>query len=435
MKAEVRNNHLYWDGCDTVELAKQYGTPLYVLSETAVVEECRALQQDFIQKYERVRVAYASKAFNTLAMLKLVEREGLCIDVVSGGELYTAIQADFPAEHIEFNGNNKSIEELEMAIDYGVGRIIVDGIQEIELLRALCREKGKTVNVMFRITPEVNVSTHEFISTGQKDSKFGIPLDRDILFPVIEEALEAPEINFYGIHFHIGSQLEDNATHIAAAKVALNLVLEIKERFGYMVKELNYGGGFGVTYTQADNRQSYAYFLDPLMELTEAFCQEHDLTRPEIVIEPGRSLVAEAGISLHTIGMIKDLPGIRKYASIDGGMTDNIRPGLYQAKYEGVLANKAGEVPTETVTISGKACESTDILVKDIEVPSIETGDIFATYTTGAYGYSMASNYNKLQIPAVVLVKDGQSEVIVERQTYDQIIQNERIPAFWSEGK
>lgn len=425
---EIKNNHLYWDGCDTVTLAKEFGTPLYVISENAVVKECQALQASFIQKYENVRVAYASKAFNTLAMLKIVEREGLGVDVVSGGELYTAIQANFPVEHIEFNGNNKSFEELEMAIDYGVGRIIVDGIQEIDWIRAICREKGKVANVLFRITPEVNVSTHEFISTGQKDSKFGIPLDEEILFPVIEEAIAAPEINLYGIHFHIGSQLEDNSTHLAAARVALGLVLEIKNRLNYEVQELNYGGGFGVTYTKEDNRQPYSYFLDPLMELTESFCQENQISRPAIVIEPGRSIVAEAGISLHSIGTIKDLPGIRKYASIDGGMTDNIRPGLYQAKYEGMLANKAEDALTETVTISGKACESTDILVKDIEVPTIETGDIFATFATGAYGYSMASNYNKLQIPAVVLVKDGQAEVIVERQSYEQIIQNERIP-------
>lgn len=428
MIKEVKNNHLFWDGCDTVELAKTYGTPLYVISETAVVNECQAFQQSFIQKYENVRVAYASKAFNTLAMLKIIEREGLCLDVVSGGELFTAIKADFPAEHIEFNGNNKSIEELEMAIDYGVGRIIVDGIQEIELIRAICREKDTTANILFRITPEVNVSTHEFISTGQKDSKFGIPLDEEILFPVIQQAIDAPEINFYGIHFHIGSQLSDNSTHLAAARVALGLILEINQRFDYTVKELNYGGGFGVTYTKDDIRQPYSYFLDPLMALTESFCREHGLTRPVIVIEPGRSVVAEAGISLHTIGAIKDLPGIRKYASIDGGMTDNIRPGLYQAQYEGILANKAEETATETVTISGKACESTDILVKDIQVPTIESGDIFATFATGAYGYAMASNYNKLPIPAVVLVKEGQADVIVARQSYEQIIQNERIP-------
>lgn len=422
------SEHFIFDGCDTVELAQTYGTPLYVFSETKIIEACQELQRDFIQKYENVRVAYASKAFNTLAMLRLVEKEGLCLDVVSGGELYTAIEAKFEAEKIEFNGNNKSIEELEMALEYGVGRIIVDGLQELQLIQAICKEKQTTANVLFRITPEISVHTHEYISTGQKDSKFGIPLDEAILLPLIKEAIDAPEIEFYGIHFHIGSQLAENQTHLAAAKVALDLVKTIKEKLDYTVKELNYGGGFGVRYTKEDIRQPFAYFLDPLMEQTIAFCEAHQLTRPTIVIEPGRSIVAEAGISLHTIGAIKTLPGIRTYASIDGGMTDNIRPGLYHAAYDGILANKYQAQATETVTISGKICESTDILVKDITLPPVETGDIFLTYTTGAYGYSMASNYNKIQIPAVVFVKDGQAEEVVKRQTYAQIIQNEKIP-------
>lgn len=424
----IKNNHLYWDGCDTVALAKKYGTPLYVVSETAIVTECQALQKDFIQKYDNVRVAYASKAFNTLAMVKLIEREGLCLDVVSGGELYTAIAGEYPAEKIEFNGNNKSIEELEMALDYGVGRIIVDSLQELHWIITLCQEKQTKAKILFRITPEVEVETHDFISTGQKDSKFGIPLEESILFGLIKEAIEAPEIDFYGLHFHIGSQLATNDTHLLAAETALNLVLKIKETFAYEIKELNYGGGFGVRYLPEDTRQPYRYFLDPLMSLTENFCQAHQLTRPTIVIEPGRSIVAEAGITLHQIGSIKEVPGVRKYVAIDGGMTDNIRPGLYDAKYTGVLANKADEAAEEVVTIAGKACESTDILIKDIALPKVETGDLFATFATGAYGYSMASNYNKLLTPAVVLVKEGVDEVIVQRQTYQQLLQNECVP-------
>ena len=425
--SEVKN-HLLWDGCDTVELAKTYGTPLYVFSESMIEQACRELQRDFIQKYERVRVAYASKAFNVLAMLKLVEKEGLCLDVVSGGELYTAIAADFEPEKIEFNGNNKSVAELEEALDYGVGRFIIDSMQELDLIQHICREKKQTAKVLFRITPEITVQTHRYISTGQKDSKFGIPLDEKVLFPLIKQAIDAPGIDFYGIHFHIGSQLADNQTHLAAANVALNLVKQIKERFGYEVKELNYGGGFGVRYTKADVRQPYAYFLDPLMEETIAFCEEHQLYRPTIVIEPGRSIVAEAGITLHTIGSIKQLPGIRTYASIDGGMTDNIRPGLYQAQYEVAIANKQTDQDLEPVTISGKICESTDILVKDALLPKVATGDILATYTTGAYGYSMASNYNKIAIPAVIFVKEGRAEEVVKRQSYQQMIQNEVIP-------
>ncbi|MGX7329769.1 diaminopimelate decarboxylase [Enterococcus bulliens] len=429
MRSKLMSEHFIFDGCDTVELAKTYQTPLYVFSETKIIEACRELREDFVEKYERVRVAYASKAFNTLAMLRLVEREGLCLDVVSGGELYTAIKADFEAEKIEFNGNNKSIEELEMALDYGVGRIIVDGLQELQLIQALCKEKQKTAKILFRITPEISVHTHEYISTGQKDSKFGIPLDETILLPLIKEAIDAPEIDFYGIHFHIGSQLAENQTHLAAAQVALDLVKKIHDTLGYTVKELNYGGGFGVRYTKDDIRQPFSYFLHPLMEKTIAFCQQHNLYRPTIVIEPGRSIVAEAGISLHTIGAIKTLPGIRTYASIDGGMTDNIRPGLYHAQYEGCIANKYQQPASEVVTISGKICESTDILMKDVQLPPVETGDIFATFTTGAYGYSMASNYNKIQIPAAVFVKEGRAALVVERQSYAQVIQNERIPS------
>ena len=312
-----------------------------------------------------------------------------------------------------------------MAIDYGVGRIIVDSLQEVDLIQQICQKLGKKAQIMFRITPEVDVKTHAFISTGQKDSKFGIPLAPAILYPQIEKVFQAENLEFYGFHFHVGSQLSDNSAHLAATQVALDLMLEVKKRYDYQIQELNFGGGFGVRYKKEDVRKPYRYFLDPMMALTETFCLENDLVQPEIVIEPGRSIVAEAGITLHTIGAIKELPGLRKYVSIDGGMTDNIRPGLYDAQYTGIIANKVAEKPTQEVTISGKACESTDLLVKDLAVPAVCAGDIFATFTTGAYGYSMASNYNKLPVPAVVFVKDGQAEVVVKRQTYAQMIQNE----------
>lgn len=430
MTKEIKENHLYIDGVDTVSLAQTFGTPLYVYSVSDIREECQKIHAAFLARYPHTRAAYAAKAFCTTAMLRIIADEGLSLDVVSGGELYTAIQADFPAEHIEFNGNNKSIEELTAAIEYGVGRIIVDGIQEIVMIRAICQEMNQVAKIMLRITPEVSVKTHQFISTGQKDSKFGIPLDEDILFPLIAEVIDAPELDFYGLHFHVGSQLSDNQSHLGATDAALQLVKQIFDRFSYWIKELNVGGGFGVRYTEADIRQPYSFFLDPVMEKIDAFYQQQNQERPTIVIEPGRSIVAEAGISLHTIGSIKTLPGIRTYASIDGGMTDNIRPGLYQAAYTGILANRANEPATETITISGKACESTDILVKDLALPPVKTGDIFATFSTGAYGYSMASNYNNLQIPAVVFVNEGQAELAVKRQTYQQMIQNEVIPSF-----
>ena len=428
MDMTVENGHLLWDGCDTVELAKTYGTPLYVFSQSIIEERCQELRQDFVDKYDNVRVAYASKAFSTMAMMRIIEKQGFSLEVLSDGELHTALKAGFPVEKIEINGNNKSMAELEMSIDHGVGRIIVDSLQEVDRISAIAQEKQKNVNVLFRITPEVNVNTHSFISTGQKDSKFGIPINEDILFPQVEKAINAEGINFLGFHFHVGSQLDDNSAHLGAVDIALDLVQEVKKRLDYEVSELNFGGGFGVRYTDEDIRQPFAYFLDPMMEKVLAFCEKENYPQPAVVIEPGRSIVAEAGITLHTIGAIKELPGIRKYVSIDGGMTDNIRPGLYDAKYTGVLANKADQPAAEKVTISGKICESTDILVKDIELPTVEIDDVFATFSTGAYGYSMASNYNKLLIPAVVLANKGQANVIVKRQTLDQLIENEVIP-------
>lgn len=425
---EIKNGILYFDGCNTLDLAKEYKTPLYIMSETAIVEKCQEIRNDFLAKYENTRAAYAAKAFLTLGMCKIIEREGLCLDVVSGGELYTAIRAEFPAEKIEFNGNNKSIEELEMAIDYGIGRIIVDGLDELDLIEKICKEKNKKTNILYRITPGVRSDSHDYIVTGKKDSKFGIPLYNNIIYPAIEKALKSKYVDFLGFHFHVGSQLHDNASHLGALDIALNLIKESMEKYDFTLKELNLGGGFGIRYTDADNKKPYSYFLDPMMERIQKFFKTLGIERPAVVIEPGRSIVGEAGLTLYTIGTIKDIPGIRKYVSVDGGMTDNIRPALYQAVYEGIIANKANMPNKETVTISGKCCESGDILIKDIKIPSPERGDIFAILSTGAYCYTMASNYNRNQVPAVVLVKDGKSQLMVKRQTYDDIIMNDLIP-------
>lgn len=425
---EVKNNTLYFDGCNTVELVEKYGSPLYVISETAIVNKCKEIRDTFLSKYERTRAAYAAKAFLTLSMCKIIEREGLCMDVVSGGELYTAIKANFPAEKIEFNGNNKSIEELELAIDYNIGRIIVDGLDELALIEKICEEKGKKTNILYRITPGVKSDSHDYIVTGKKDSKFGIPLDDEVIFPAVEQAINSSYVNFMGFHFHVGSQLHNNESHLKALDTALKLIKDTKEKYNYVTPELNVGGGFGIRYTDSDDKKPYAYFLDPIMERIEEFSKELNITRPEIVIEPGRSIVGEAGITLYTIGTIKDIKGIRKYVSVDGGMTDNIRPALYQAKYEGVIANKADEPKTDMVTISGKCCESGDILIKDIKMANPERGDIFAIFSTGAYSYTMASNYNKNPLLATVLVNNGKSEIIVKRQTYEHMIENEIIP-------
>jgi len=427
MLNEVRDNTLYFDGCSTVELARQYGTPLYVFSESEIVRRCSELRRCFLTVWPNTRAAYACKAFCTPAMLRLVQREGLCIDVVSGGELYTAVQAGFPAERIEFNGNNKLRAELELAVDYGIGRVILDGLQELPLLEEICAARGKRMNVLYRVTPGIQADSHDYIVTGRKDSKFGIPLDDDVLYPAVRAALDSKWVNFLGFHFHVGSQLFDNAPYLAALEVVLGLVREVRRRFGHTVAELNLGGGFGVTYTD-EARPPYAYFLDPLMARLEAFCQDEGMTRPAVVIEPGRSIVAEAGLSLYTVGSIKDIRGVRKYVSVDGGMTDNIRPSLYGAVYRGLLANRAEEASTDTATICGKCCESGDILIRDARIPPARPGDLLAVFSTGAYGFSMASNYNSSPIPAVVLVKEGRSELIVRRQSYADLLATAVIP-------
>ena len=425
MIKEYRENTLIFDGCDTVALAKKYGTPLYVFSETDMEEKCNEIKECFLDKYENTRAAYACKAFFTLAMSKFLEGQGFCLDVVSGGELYTAIKGEFPPEKIEFNGNNKQREELEMAIEYGVGRIIVDGLEELSLIEKICAEKGKRTAILYRITPGVENKTHEFITTGKKDSKFGIPLEESIIFPAIEQAIVSPYVDFLGFHFHVGSQLFSNQSHLAALEVSLKLMKDTRERFQYTISELNVGGGFGIEYVQEDKRKPFSYFIDPMMKRIEEFSNQMNLPRPAVVIEPGRSIVGEAGITLYTIGAIKDIPGMRKYVSVDGGMTDNIRPALYQAVYQGMVANKAEEAPLEKVTICGKCCESGDVLMKDIQVASPETGDIFAVFSTGAYGYSMASNYNKNAIPGVVFVREGRDRLVVKRQSYEDMIANE----------
>lgn len=424
MTSDIKDGTLYFDGCDTTELAKKYGTPLYVISAKMIKDKFAQLQEEFISKYPKARVAYACKAFCTKEMLRLCAREGVSIDVVSGGELYTAMAVDFPPERIEFNGNNKLRSELEMAIDYGIGRIIVDGIGELELIEDICREKNKKVNILYRITPGIKADSHDYIITGKKDSKFGMPQDEEELYKEIKKAIDSQYVNFLGLHFHIGSQLFDNDPYVQAVKVALGHVKNIKDRYGYAMQELNLGGGFGARYTDEQTRP-YSYYIDPMVKEIRDFCEKENMELPSLVIEPGRSIVAEAGISLYTVGRIKDIPGVRKYVSVDGGMTDNIRPALYQAQYTGVLANRAGEEKTETVTFCGKCCESGDILIKDIKTAAPKTGDILAIFTTGAYGYSMASNYNKNPKPAVVMTDQGKEKVIVKRQSYEEIIEDE----------
>lgn len=422
------DNHYVFSACDTVKLAKKYGTPLYVISGDKIKEKIREIKEVFLEKYNNTKAAYASKAFLTLTMCKIIEKEGLDLDVVSGGELYTALKAGFPMKRIVFHGNNKSWEELELAVDNNVGRIVVDNLHELEMLEAIAGERGKVVKILFRLAPGIEGQTHEYIITGQKDSKFGIPLEAKKIQDIIKQVMGSKNLKLKGFHFHLGSQLFDKDIYISAIQVMIKLAHELKEILGFELTELNTGGGFGIRYTDEDKPKPLAYFVDAIMETVEDQCKKYKLEIPTIIIEPGRWVIGEAGITLYTIGAIKEIPNIRTYASVDGGLPDNPRPALYKAKYKAVVANKINEKTSMTATIAGKCCETGDILIWDLQTPKIESGDILAVLSTGAYNYSMASNYNKIPKPAVVLINNGQDEIMVARETYDDLLVREVIP-------
>ena len=428
MVSEIKGKHLWFDGCDTVELAKEFGTPLYVYSKTDIVSRIAELKECWIKPYPKNRIAYAAKAFCCMGMYKLCENEGISMDVVSGGELYTAMKAGINPAKLEFNGNNKLPKELEAAIDYGVERIVIDGVQELELIESICKKLGKKTDILIRVTPCVEVDTHDFIVTGRKDSKFGLNIEPEFIFPYVKRAIDSEYVNFHGFHFHLGSQLFDVKPFVDATAVMLQLMKDTREKFGFVCDELNIGGGPGVTYIN-EERPPYRYFYDPVLEKVEAFCKAEDYPMPAMICEPGRSIVAEAGLQLYTVGMTKEVIGIRKYAAIDGGMPDNIRPALYGAKYKGIVANRADEPADETVTICGKCCEGdSDMIIKDAPFAMPKTGDIIAVFSTGAYGYSMANNYNRNPIPGVILVEKGKTEWMVKPQTYEQMICCDVIP-------
>lgn len=412
-------------GCDTVELGKKYGTPLYIMSEDYIKDRCKEIREDFMEKHSNTRAVYASKAFLTKEMARIIKREGIGMDVVSGGELYTAIQADFPMEKIIFHGNNKTFDEIELAIENNVGRIVVDNIRELDLIEEIGRKYNKKTYILFRISPGIESDTHKYIQTGQVDTKFGIPLDSRTISEAMEKVMSLEFVELLGFHFHIGSQISDNKNHIKAIDIMTKLMKKVKDEYGFITKELNTGGGYGIHYAEDEKRKPLAYFTDSIMEEIEVKCKEYSLERPLIIIEPGRWLVGEAGITIYTIGAIKEIPGIRTYVSIDGGMPDNPRPSLYEAKYEGVIVNKADQDLTKTVTIAGKCCESGDILIWDLKVPEIEAGDMLAVRSTGAYNYSMSSNYNRIPRPPVVMLSEGQDRLIVKRESYEDLLRND----------
>ncbi len=419
---EIKENDIWIDGVSATSLANEYGTPIFLMSNDHISKKCAEIRESFLNKYEDTRAAYAGKAFLTVAMCQIIEEEGLCLDVVSAGELYTAIRANFPPEKIEFNGNNKSEEELDMAISYGVGRIIIDSSDEISLIEAICNKYNKKIDVIIRVSPGVDSHTHSYITTGNVDSKFGVSLDENIFYSIFDEVMQKERINLIGFHYHIGSQLHENNSYLMATGILLNLVENLYKNRNFLTKEINIGGGFGIRYTEIDNQKDYAYFLDPIMEMIYNKYNEMNQEKPAVVIEPGRSIVANAGVTLYRVGAIKEIPGVRKYVAVDGGMTDNIRPALYESKYEAFVSSNE---PKEMVTICGKCCESGDILIRDIELNRPKRGDILGIMSTGAYCYSMSNNYNKIPLLPVVMVRDGEGKLIVKRQTFEELIQRE----------
>ena len=418
--------HLTLGGADTVELAKEYGTPLYVFDENDIRNNCRNFKNAFDKYYGgNARVYYASKAFSCKEMYRLVNSEGICADVVSGGELYTALAAGLPAEKIGFHGNNKTPDELSFALDSKVGRIIVDNMTELEVLNEIAKEKGVKQNINFRIKPGIDCHTHDYIKTGQIDCKFGFALENGEALEAVKAAAQMENLNLVGIHCHIGSQIFETEPFVDAADIMVSFAKNISEQFGVNITEINFGGGYGIKYTNADKPVSKDESIKILCQAVKASCEKYNFALPTICIEPGRSIVGASSLTLYTVGSVKEIKNIRSYVAVDGGMSDNPRYALYNAEYDAVVANKADKAKDFVCTIAGKCCESGDLIQENISIQQVEKGDILAVLATGAYNYSMASNYNRIPRPAAVMVNDGASRVIINRETYEDLIKKD----------
>jgi diaminopimelate decarboxylase len=425
--------HLEIGGCDTVELAERFGTPLYVMDEALIRQNCREYLNSFRSRYADIAIAFAGKAFLTAAACRIMEQEGLCLDVASAGEMYTALKAGFPPERMYLHGNFKSDGELHMALNEGVGRIVVDNMHELERLDALAQSAGKRADILLRLTPGIDPHTHRLISTGQSDTKFGFNIQDGSSMEAFRRALECPGINLRGIHCHVGSQLLDTDAHTAAARIMIEFARQALDETGFAVEEVNTGGGLGIRYVEGQTPPTIDEFADAVVGTFTRTLSEFDLpNKPKLIQEPGRSIVGTAGTTLYTVGPIKRVltteeQGYRMYVAVDGGLSDNPRPLLYDAVYEAIAANKADRAASQTVTICGKHCE-TDTLISDAKIAEVEPGDILAVQCTGAYNHSMSSNYNRLTRPAVVLVSDGRADVIVEREELDDLVRHDVIP-------
>jgi diaminopimelate decarboxylase len=412
--------HLVVGGCDTVELAAEFGTPLYLFDESSLRQRCAEFKQEFSQRYAQTTVIYACKAFINKALAVIFKEEGLGLDAVSAGEISIARSADFPLDKVYFHGNNKSAEELKLALEWGVGRIVVDNFHELEMLAKIAAGLGKKPDILLRLSPGVEARTHKYTATGAVDTKFGFPLVNGE--KALAQALSAAELNLVGLHFHIGSGIFDIEPYEQAIDVILGFAAEMKRKRSFEMGELDIGGGFALQYAVDSPAPPISAYAKAIASRVTANCQELGLALPRLVIEPGRSIVGQAGVALYTAGAVKDIPGVRRYVSVDGGMADNIRHALYGARHEAVVANKMSEKDANKVTVAGKFCESGDILIEDIALPPVAAGDIIAVADCGAYCLPLGSNYNASLKPAVVLVKDGKARLIRRRQSFDDLV-------------
>ena len=415
-------------GVDTTELVKEFKTPLYVMDQELIETTIDKMKEAFKSTRFNTRIAYAGKAFLSTGMIKLVESKGLDLDVVSGGELYTAYKAGFPMNKVHLHGNNKLVNEIEMAVEFGIDTIVVDNEDEIDKIERICREKGKKQAVLVRIDPGIEAHTHHYIKTSGLTSKFGISLFQDNLFDIIKRLNDSEWIEFKGFHTHIGSQIFQSAFFIFALDEIFKYLDKLKKELGIVVHTVNMGGGFGVYYKEGDDPKPIEEVLSEIITYTEAMEIKYQIGFKELCIEPGRSIVGNAGTTLYEVGGIKETVGGKTYVFIDGGMSDNIRTALYQAEYEAGVVNKLNDTDVRDITLAGKLCESGDIIIEKGKLPkATEIGDIVAVTTTGAYCYTMSSNYNRMMRPAVVFVKDGKAKVAVKRETLDDLIRNDEI--------
>ncbi len=417
--------HLVIGGCDTVELAAEFGTPLYVFDELSLRQKCAEFRQEFSQSYADSLVIYAGKAFINKALAVILMEEGLGLDVVSAGELSVARSVDFPLNKVYFHGNNKSAEELGLALEWGIGRIVVDNFHELEMLAEIARAKGKNPDILLRISPGVEAHTHKYTITGAVDTKFGFPLAQG--GEAVASAMSLPELNLLGLHFHIGSSIFEVEPYQQAIDIILGFAAEMKRKNGFELRELDVGGGFAVQYEVDSPAPPISAYAQVIASSVTGKCQELGLSLPRLVVEPGRSIVGRAGVALYTAGVVKDIPGVRCYVSVDGGMADNVRHALYGARHEAVVASRMSAKDTKKVTIAGKFCESGDVLVEDISLPPVTAGDIIAVADCGAYCLPLGSNYNASLKPAVVLVKDGKARLIRRRETFEDLMKHDLV--------